>query len=68
MSAASIETTPITEPLDAFLRQVIQTIHTAVNQGIRAAQDDPATADKAIADCEEIISIIMAGKVDEWIG
>lgn len=68
MSTATIEETPITEPLDAFLRQVVQTIHTAVNQGIKSAQDNPAVTDRAIEDCKEIIGTIMAGRIDEWIG
>ena len=67
MSAAPVEPTPITEPLDDFLREVVQTLHAAVNQGIQAAQDDPATADRVIADCEEIIDTIMAGNIREWI-
>lgn len=68
MSTATIEETPITEPLDAFLRQVVQTIHTAVNQGIKAARDNPAVTDRSIEDCREIIGTIMAGRVEEWIG
>ena len=69
MSAtAPVEPTPIAEPLDAFLLQVVQTLHTAVSQGIRAAQDDPVAADRAIEDCKEIIGTVMAGHVEEWIG
>ena len=67
MSAAGIEATPITEPLDAFLVQVIQTLKDACDQGIRAAQDDPAAADRIIEDCKEIIGTIMTGRVEEWL-
>ena len=67
MSAANVEATPITEPLDQFLVQVIQTLKDACDQGYRVAQDDPAAADRIIEDCKEIIGTIMAGRVEEWI-
>jgi hypothetical protein len=60
--------TPIAEPLDDYLRQVVQTLHTAVNQGMRRAADDPQSARQQVADCEEILTVIMAGQVKEWIG
>jgi hypothetical protein len=59
--------TPIAEPLDDYLRQVVQTLHTAVNQGMRRAADDPHAATPQITDCEDILSVIMAGDVKEWI-
>jgi hypothetical protein len=61
-----IEPTPIAEPLDTFLREVVQTLHTAVNQGMRA--EDPAVAEKSLQDCKEILDVIMAGNVKEWLG
>jgi hypothetical protein len=67
MSAPSIEATPITEPLDTFLVQVIQTLKDACDQGYRVVRDDPASADRIIEDCKEIIGTIMAGRVDEWL-
>ena len=63
-----IEPTPLSQPLDDYLREVVQTLHTAVNQGTRRAADDPRAATPQIADCEEIISAIMSGDVKEWIG
>ena len=63
-----IEPTPIAVPLDDYLMQVVQTLHTAVNQGMRRLADDPQGATKQVQDCEEIIDIIMAGDVTEWIG
>ena len=63
-----VEPTQIAEPLDDFLREVVQTLHTAVNQGMQHATEDPSSADKAIQDCEEMLDIIMAGNVQEWIG
>jgi hypothetical protein len=59
--------TPIAESLDDYLRQVVQTLHTAVNQGMRRAADDPHAATPQIADCEEILSVIMVGDVKEWL-
>ena len=67
-ASAPIEPTPIAEPLDDYLREVVQTLHAAVNQGMRRAADDPQGASKPLADAEEIIRIIMAGDVKEWIG
>jgi hypothetical protein len=63
-----IEPTDIAVPLDDYLMQVVQTLHTAVNQGMRRLSDDPQGATKQVEDCEEIIDIIMAGNVKEWIG
>ena len=62
-----IEPTPIAGPLDEYLMQVVQTLHTAVNQGMRRAADDPQGATQQVRDCEEIIDIIMAGNVKEWL-
>ena len=60
--------TPIAEPLDDYLRQVVQTLHSAVNQGMRRAAEDPGAAHTQIADCEDILTVIMAGDVNEWLG
>jgi hypothetical protein len=64
----AIAPTPIAAPLDDYLREVVQTLHTAVNQGMRKAADDPKAATPQIADCEEIIGVIMAGDVHDWLG
>jgi hypothetical protein len=63
-----IEPTPITEPLDTFLREVVQTLHVAVNQGMQRATENPQAADRTIEDCEEILATIMEGRVQDWIG
>ena len=71
MSSAAtppIQPTPIAVPLDDYLREVVQTLHAAVNQGMRRMGDGEQAAAKQIQDCEEIIDIIMAGHVKEWIG
>jgi hypothetical protein len=64
----TIAPTPIAAPLDDYLREVVQTLHAAVNQGMRKAADDPKAATPQIADCEEILGVIMAGNVKEWLG
>lgn len=60
--------TPISEPLDDYLREVVHTLHTAVTQGMRRAADDPHAAAPQIADCKEILHVIMAGDIKEWLG
>ena len=64
----AIEPTQLSQPLDDYLREVVQTLHTAVNQGMRRAADEPRAATPQIADCEEIIGVIMSGDVKEWLG
>ncbi len=59
--------TPIAAPLDDYLREVVQTLHAAVNQGMRRAADDPKAANPQIADCEDILTVIMAGNAKEWL-
>ena len=60
--------TPLAQPLDDYLREVVQTLHTAVSQGMRRAADDPRAATRQIDDCQEILTVIMAGHVQEWLG
>jgi hypothetical protein len=60
--------TALAEPLDDYLREVVQTLQAAVSQGMRRAADDPRAAAPQIADCEEILHVIMAGEVNEWLG
>ena len=67
MTTTPIEATPIAEPLDDYLREVVQTLQTAVTQGMRRAAGDAQSAAKPIQDCEEIIGVIMAGDVKEWL-
>ena len=59
--------TPIAAPLDDYLREVVQTLQAAVTQGMRRAANDPQAASTQIADCQDILSEIMSGKVKEWI-
>ena len=57
---------PIAEPLDEHLLEVVRALHGAVKQGV-SHTDDPKVVDKAIADCKEILDVIMAGNVKEWL-
>ena len=66
-SIAPIAPTRIAEPLDDYLRQVVQTLHAAVNQAMRHAADDPQATARPLADCEEILRTIMAGDVPSWL-
>ena len=58
--------TPNVEPLDEHLFEVVRALHGAVKQGM-SHKDDPKIVDLAIADCKEILDIIMAGNVKEWL-
>ncbi len=64
----AVAPTPLAAPLDDYLREVVQTLQTAVNQGIRRAADDPNAATQQIGDCEEILRVIMTGDVNSWLG
>ena len=59
--------TPLAAPLDDYLREVVQTLQAAVTQGIRRAAESPQAAAPQIADCEDILSVIMSGKVTDWL-
>lgn len=58
----------LSEPLDKYLWEVIQTLNAAVDQGIRTLESDTAATGKAIKDCEEILDVILEGDVQEWVG
>jgi hypothetical protein len=62
-----IEPTPISEPLDGFLVEVVQVLRRAVDRGIQSLDKDPSAADQTIKDCKEILGTIMAGHVEEWL-
>jgi hypothetical protein len=55
-----------TEQLDEHLLEVVRALHGAVKQGV-SHTDDPKIVDQAIVDCKEILDVIMAGKVKEWL-
>jgi hypothetical protein len=39
----------------------------AVGAGIPHLKDDQKIVDQAIADCKEILDVVMEGNVKEWI-
>jgi len=57
---------PNTEKLDEHLMEVVRALHGAVKQGV-SHKDDPKIMDKAIHDCKEMLDVIMAGDVKEWL-
>jgi hypothetical protein len=63
-----MQPTDLAAPLDDYLREVVQTLHAAVSQGMRRAAEDPWAADGQIRDCAEILDVIMAGDVNTWLG
>jgi hypothetical protein len=65
--AEALTPTEIAAPLDDYLREVVQTLQAAVTQGMRRAADDPRAATPQVSDCEEILSVIMAGDVNAWL-
>jgi hypothetical protein len=57
---------PDTEKLDEHLLEVVRALHAAVKQGV-SHLNDATVMDKAIADSKEILDVIMAGEVKEWL-
>jgi len=55
-----------TEALDEHLMEVVRALHGAVKQGL-SHKDDPRIMDQAIRDSKEILDVIMAGNVKEWL-
>jgi hypothetical protein len=54
------------EKLDEHLKEVVQALHGAVGWAM-SHQKEPELVDKAIQDCQEILEVIMLGKVKDWI-
>lgn len=57
---------PNIEKLDDHLLEVVRALHGAVKQGVSHANDVKVAAN-AIGDCKEILDVIMAGNVSEWL-
>jgi hypothetical protein len=57
---------PDTEKLDEHLLEIVRALHGAVKRGISHSYD-PNVVDNAIRDCREILDVIMAGNVSEWV-
>ena len=60
------QTAPNTDKMDEHLLEVVRALHGAVKQGV-SHKDDPKIMDKAIHDCKEILDVILAGDVKEWL-
>ena len=54
------------EKLDEHLLEVVRALHGAVRQGV-SHSNEPKVMDKTIQDCKEILDVIMAGKVTDWL-
>lgn len=57
---------PHTDALDQQFKEFIQALKGAVNSALPHLKDDPKVVDKAIADCEEILGVVMEGNTKEW--
>lgn len=63
-----VEPAPNTFVLDDYVKDVIYAVYAACNTATAHLPDnDSAVANKAIANCEELLGVIMDGKVDDWI-
>lgn len=62
-----METAPNTDALDQQFKEFIQAIKKAVAAGIPHLKDDPKVVDQSIADCKEILDVVMEGNVKEWL-
>ena len=58
---------PNTVALDEHLKEVVRALHAAVNRAVPHVNDDSALVDRAIRDCQEILDVVIAGNVSEWI-
>ena len=57
---------PNIEKLDEHLMEVVRALHGAVKQGVFHSNDS-TVVDNTIRDCKEILDVIMAGNVSEWM-
>ncbi len=57
---------PNTEVLDEHLKEVVTALTSAVNWAMPHLKE-PKIVDKAIHDCQEILDVVMEGKVSEWL-
>ena len=63
-----VEAVPHTEVLDECLKDMIQAVYAACSTAMPHLQDpQDGVAEKAIEDCEEVLNLVMDGKVDDWI-
>lgn len=63
-----VEAVPQSAALDEYLLDMIHAVYAACSTAMpHLTDEDPAVAVKAIEDCEEILGVVMGGKVDEWL-
>jgi len=62
-----VDAVPTAQKLDDYLKDMIQMVYSATSSGVAHVKDDPAAVDRAIADSEEVLNTVMAGKVEEWL-
>ena len=60
------EPVPSNERLDEHLLEVVCALRAAIKQGL-SHTDDTEMVDRAIADSKEILDVIMAGDLNEWL-
>ena len=49
-----------------IVADILRALTGAVTWGV-SHQKEPQLVDKAIQDCKEILDVVMAGKVEEWL-
>ena len=57
---------PNTVELDEYLKDFITAVHGAVSKAIPNIKDDKIV-DQALKDCQEVLDVVMEGKVSEWL-
>jgi hypothetical protein len=62
-----VEPAPNTEALDQQFKEFIQAIKQAVAAAMPHVKGDSKLVDKSIADCKEILDVVMEGNVKEWL-
>ena len=62
-----VDAAPHTVEMDNYLKDVVQALHAACNTAMRNLQTNPAEAEKAINNCEEMLGEIMEGHTEEWV-
>ncbi len=63
-----VEAAPKAGAIDEYLKDMIQAVYAACAIAMPHTQDaDPTVVDKAIEDSKELLGVVMAGKVDDWL-
>ena len=61
-----MEQAPNAERLDDHLNEVAHALHGAVSWAM-SHRKDASLVDKAVQDCQEILTVILEGRVSEWL-